>query len=742
MPNIISEIFSFNNALNIYTAYNIGGIPAASAISLSSTADGVMSSKFGITRHYAGLSAKWGFVVHKAIKYTIESDNLSAKQKIFMTLAFSSIATAMVFFDNDMFNKDVEFKKALKSILFIAKFFDEDDVIDGLKESINSGYKETIKYVAINFKALISNKFLVSTFFQQSISMLKHIAIEKFLYSEYLDQYSLYKAAKDNINTAFKIIIENSLKNLIHKAIIRIDLTLIQPFFEKFFENKIDKKIAEIFFTPNRSLEVIKHGDIIRYIAYDDIPSQFRQAKDGIESLSKQLLLPIVQQSPNNLEHKMLLESFDHKICITILAKEFMRVMTDQKFIALYNKFLSILPSKVSTEKDNYEDTILTKIGNISIQTSTNPKIYSYSTIQEISKIGAENFSLSYLLSYIETSSKTVRYYQDVLITDLHSLFFEFIMQLIDIQSTSSFNLEFSDLEQIRKIVNNFTRITGENDLNPYNLLFNAQEKIPIETLENILNELKHGITDIGPERVNNESFKLSIQNYYLKVEGRNLLEIPDLSFSPNFIYAIQGQSGIGKTTFLNDIVRCMNVNIFDSSGNILYPAQEGTRAKIIFCGSEPFTPPGTTLLQRLSYRLPENYLDSNKDYIVNKCINLFQEFGMSKTFTKDKILEKATELSTGQGKVTLLISAILYKEFLKEPVLLVLDETLANLDDDTRDKCCEIVKVLFEDSIIISVDHNARSNPAFYTYYLDMSKFTPINNHSDTLLDVIGDID
>jgi ABC-type uncharacterized transport system fused permease/ATPase subunit len=46
------------------------------------------------------------------------------------------------------------------------------------------------------------------------------------------------------------------------------------------------------------------------------------------------------------------------------------------------------------------------------------------------------------------------------------------------------------------------------------------------------------------------------------------------------------------------------------------------------------------------------------------------------------------------------------------------MDETLANLDTDTTNTMCEIINQIFSDSVKISVDHQAGSNP-FYTHLL-----------------------
>ncbi|MBA2628727.1 MAG: hypothetical protein H0U78_01660 [Rickettsiaceae bacterium] len=74
-----------------------------------------------------------------------------------------------------------------------------------------------------------------------------------------------------------------------------------------------------------------------------------------------------------------------------------------------------------------------------------------------------------------------------------------------------------------------------------------------------------------------------------------------------------------------------------------------------------------------------------------------------------------------------MIISAIIYKQYLNAPVLFVIDETLANLDLDTTSLVCNAIKKIFADSIVLSVDHNARHNQDFYTDLIDLADFKPV---------------
>jgi ABC-type multidrug transport system ATPase subunit len=215
------------------------------------------------------------------------------------------------------------------------------------------------------------------------------------------------------------------------------------------------------------------------------------------------------------------------------------------------------------------------------------------------------------------------------------------------------------------------------------------------------------------------------------------MLFIEAMQFHPGSIYAIVGTIGSGKTTLLSDIAKVM-MPFFRSSGTIKYPVtSDGKTVEEIFCGSIPFSPPATTLLERLTYRIPSKYVETNKSALEEASLTLFKELGQ-KDFTKEILSAKGNDaslkLSTGQGKIIMLISAILYKQYLKKPTLFVLDETLANLDETTTKLVCSTIKKQFKDSIVISVDHNARQNQDFYDNLVDLAQYTPPQSNDTPL--------
>ena len=132
---------------------------------------------------------------------------------------------------------------------------------------------------------------------------------------------------------------------------------------------------------------------------------------------------------------------------------------------------------------------------------------------------------------------------------------------------------------------------------------------------------------------------------------------------------------------------------------------------------------------KRLTYRLPAEYRETYKQQLIDQTLKFFDIIGQQ-DFNGEKLLAKGNNqslgLSTGQSKIAILISAILYKLYLNQPVLSVLGKTLANLDTKTTKLKCNTIKDIYKDSIILSVDHQAEGNTGFYDTFIDSSQYKP----------------
>ncbi|MEM9678956.1 MAG: ATP-binding cassette domain-containing protein, partial [Bacteroidota bacterium] len=262
------------------------------------------------------------------------------------------------------------------------------------------------------------------------------------------------------------------------------------------------------------------------------------------------------------------------------------------------------------------------------------------------------------------------------------------------------------------------------------------------ETYKSLTNPNQKGIASRDLE----EGFSLRIDSYSLKKtentsKSQYMLRINSLTLEPGYVYAISGTVGTGKTTFLSDIANCLNSVVFKSFGTIYYPTIDGKKIPMIFCGTEPFSPPDTTLFERLTYRLPQRYVDKNAPSLAEEILDLFKMFGQN-NFTEETLSSKEFKGSTGQGKIAILIAAIIYKHYLDSPVLFAIDETLANLDRGTFGSVCKIIGSEFEDSIVVSVDHNWKNSNDFYNHNIDLISYAPKNDEVKMVGELNTDLD
>ena len=395
----------------------------------------------------------------------------------------------------------------------------------------------------------------------------------------------------------------------------------------------------------------------------------------------------------------------------------------------VHNKIVTKLKETLKKEEDAGDTEITTqKIGLCTLNIVSNPSGYTYGNIQEIAKLGGNKYMLSKVLAYIEKNS-TSPIQSKSTITSLLDFIKNSIQEFLYAGVFISQGISQEELFAIETLIGNLTTTLGLSNNSNSTIYGTGQEIDPAEILSTlkILKERHHG----GPERSLSETMILSLENYHLKKKAENtdMLHIENLEFEPGHIYAITGKIGTGKTTLITDVAKCL-MPVFCSSGKIFYPTYQHHAIKEIFCGTTSFSPPATTLFERLTYRLDQEYVNNHKEVLMQSALQLFALFGQH-GFSEEKLSTKGNDdklnLSTGQGKLAMIISAIIYKQYLGEPVLFVIDETLANLDIDTTNLVCNEIKKIFSDSIVLSVDHNARHNQKFYTDFIDLASFKPV---------------
>jgi len=171
-----------------------------------------------------------------------------------------------------------------------------------------------------------------------------------------------------------------------------------------------------------------------------------------------------------------------------------------------------------------------------------------------------------------------------------------------------------------------------------------------------------------------NNGNKLVLDNIYFKYLNSDsyIFEDLNLSIQKNTHNIIVGPNGSGKSTLLGII------------GNVLIP-EKGTVTsftdKLAYIGATPFIF-ATTLRENLLYGVKEKIEDKE----VLKLLERFEVFKEKESYKLDRFIDN-TSLSSGQMQKVAFIRALLSK-----PSLLLLDEAMANLDDDSKLLVQEIV--------------------------------------------------
>lgn len=194
--------------------------------------------------------------------------------------------------------------------------------------------------------------------------------------------------------------------------------------------------------------------------------------------------------------------------------------------------------------------------------------------------------------------------------------------------------------------------------------------------------------------------------NYFYKDgEGKRIIfEDAEASFEQGLFYAILGESGSGKTTFLSVIAGQ------DSryEGEVLFKGQE-----IKQIGLDKYRRTGVSMIYQ-NYNLINNYnaIDNIKiamDISENvkkiddsEIYRVLEEIGIS----KEKTRRKSSSLSGGEQQRVAIARSIL-----TDSDVIVADEPTGNLDSNTSDEVMDIFKSLAKErnKCVIMVTHNER---------------------------------
>ncbi|MEQ3345869.1 ABC transporter ATP-binding protein/permease [Peptoniphilus senegalensis] len=239
------------------------------------------------------------------------------------------------------------------------------------------------------------------------------------------------------------------------------------------------------------------------------------------------------------------------------------------------------------------------------------------------------------------------------------------------------------------------------NGITAANSLF---EILEIESIEDFKDVLK------------DEEVDLEVRNLNFSYGEKEILKDLNMKIKSNKITAIVGESGCGKST-LAKLVGGLERNY---DGEILYNglseiSNDSLNENIMLVDNNPYF-----FRESLRYNLKI----ANKNADDDKLIEVLEEVGLYSYFKNvgslDSILESAGNNLSGGQKQRLAIGRVL----LKEPKILILDESISNIDKESEDLILNLIQKLKEKMTIILITHRLNTVlHADYIYYLDNKK-------------------
>lgn len=239
------------------------------------------------------------------------------------------------------------------------------------------------------------------------------------------------------------------------------------------------------------------------------------------------------------------------------------------------------------------------------------------------------------------------------------------------------------------------------NGITAANSLFKILEIESIEDFEDILKDKK---------------VDLEVKNLSFSYGEKEILKDLNMKIKSKKITAIVGESGCGKST-LAKLVAGFQRNY---DGEILYNglseiSNDSLNENIMLVDNNPYF-----FKESLRYNLKI----ANKNADDDNLIEVLEEVGLYSYFKNigglDSILESAGNNLSGGQKQRLAIGRAL----LKEPKILILDESISNIDKESEDLILNLIQKLKEKMTIILITHRLNTVlQADYIYYLDNKK-------------------
>lgn len=239
------------------------------------------------------------------------------------------------------------------------------------------------------------------------------------------------------------------------------------------------------------------------------------------------------------------------------------------------------------------------------------------------------------------------------------------------------------------------------NGITAANSLF---EILDLESIEDFKNLIK------------DEEVDVEVKNLNFSYGEKEILRDLNMKIKSNKITAIVGESGCGKST----LAKLVGGIERKYDGEILYKglseiSNDSLNEKIMLVDNNPYF---------FNESLRYNLKIANKNADDDKLIEVLEAVGLYSYFKNigglDSKLESAGNNLSGGQKQRLAIGRAL----LKEPKILILDESISNIDKESEDLILNLIQKLKEKMTIILITHRLNTVlQADYIYYLANKK-------------------
>ncbi len=254
------------------------------------------------------------------------------------------------------------------------------------------------------------------------------------------------------------------------------------------------------------------------------------------------------------------------------------------------------------------------------------------------------------------------------------------------------------------------------------------EESVSLYRINEIINYKTNSLKLTGT--VNNDDINglVEFKNVSFKYNGIPTLNNISFVAKPNQITTIVGQTGAGKTTIFNLLLRLYKVdngkilidklNIYEYSKDVYYSNISIVNQK--------------TFIFDMSIRANLSLIDSNKKRQIDACKRVgIHDFIMSLPNGYNTILKKnAYNISGGQKQLLSLARALLTTS-----EIILLDEITSSLDPNTTNKIINLLDDLKTDHTLIIITHNKElMKVADNLIVLKNGKVEGMGNHKDLI--------